>query len=131
MKTYYYKHEEPYLMHYGVKGMKWGVRRYQNADGTLTAKGKKRERKDRLRRAKKYSKYYKQDRSDFLALVEEAKKHQLPVGTVLTNKKSGVALQVDNDGYRWLHGSKKTSRIHGRDYLDAVEYAYSKRLIDD
>ena len=31
------------LMHYGVKGMKWGVRRYQNADGTRTAEGKKRE----------------------------------------------------------------------------------------
>lgn len=32
----------PYLVHYGVKGMKWGVRRYQNKDGTLTAAGKKR-----------------------------------------------------------------------------------------
>lgn len=32
------------LMHYGIKGMKWGVRRYQNKDGTLTAAGKKRER---------------------------------------------------------------------------------------
>ena len=31
-----------YLMHYGVKGMKWGVRNYQNPDGTLTAEGKKR-----------------------------------------------------------------------------------------
>lgn len=28
------------LYHHGVKGMKWGVRRYQNEDGTLTAKGK-------------------------------------------------------------------------------------------
>lgn len=33
---------EAYLEHYGVLGMKWGVRRYQNADGTLTLKGKKR-----------------------------------------------------------------------------------------
>lgn len=30
------------LYHYGTKGMKWGVRRYQNKDGSLTAAGKKR-----------------------------------------------------------------------------------------
>lgn len=28
------------LYHYGVKGMKWGVRRFQNKDGTLTPSGK-------------------------------------------------------------------------------------------
>ena len=35
------------LQHHGVKGMKWGVRRYQNKDGSLTPKGKKRSRLDR------------------------------------------------------------------------------------
>lgn len=30
------------LYHYGVKGMRWGVRRYQNQDGSLTNAGKKR-----------------------------------------------------------------------------------------
>ena len=30
------------LTHWGIKGMKWGVRRYQNDDGSLTAAGKKR-----------------------------------------------------------------------------------------
>ena len=31
-----------YLEHHGIPGMKWGVRRYQNEDGSLTDKGKKR-----------------------------------------------------------------------------------------
>lgn len=38
------------LYHHGIKGMKWGVRRYQNKDGSLTAKGK-------AMASKKYKKY--------------------------------------------------------------------------
>lgn len=34
--------ENTELTHWGVKGMRWGVRRYQNKDGTLTSAGKKR-----------------------------------------------------------------------------------------
>lgn len=36
--TYY---NPNYLSHHGVKGIKWGVRKYQNPDGSLTAEGKK------------------------------------------------------------------------------------------
>ena len=32
------------LYHYGIKGQRWGVRRYQNQDGTYTEAGKKRYR---------------------------------------------------------------------------------------
>lgn len=32
-----------YLAHHGVKGQKWGVRRFQNEDGTLTAAGKRKQ----------------------------------------------------------------------------------------
>lgn len=34
------------LSHHGIKGMKWGVRRYQNKDGSLTASGRKRYSED-------------------------------------------------------------------------------------
>lgn len=35
------------LQHAGIKGMKWGVRRYQNKDGSLTPAGKKRYSQDK------------------------------------------------------------------------------------
>lgn len=42
------------LCHWGIKGMKWGVRRYQNSDGSLTDAGKKRYDRDvRENKAKK------------------------------------------------------------------------------
>ena len=38
--------EKNTLAHWGVKGMRWGVRRYQNKDGSLTPAGKKRYDRD-------------------------------------------------------------------------------------
>lgn len=32
---------EPVLVHHGIKGMRWGIRRYRNEDGSLTPAGKK------------------------------------------------------------------------------------------
>ena len=47
--------ENPELKHWGVKGMKWGIRRYQNKDGSLTRAGKKRQvdNLEKARQAKK------------------------------------------------------------------------------
>ena len=39
-------YEKKYLVHHGILGQKWGVRRYQNPDGTLTSEGKLRYNKN-------------------------------------------------------------------------------------
>lgn len=45
-----YELYDDYLMHHGILGQKWGIRRYQNPDGTLTEAGKK-----------KYAKFFKKE----------------------------------------------------------------------
>lgn len=50
-----------YLVHHGILGQKWGIRRYQNPDGTLTEAGKKRYAKE----LDKYSGYMHTDHKKY------------------------------------------------------------------
>lgn len=45
-----------YLQHHGVKGMKWGVRKYRNSDGSLTPQGNQRYSRKEKREIKKFRK---------------------------------------------------------------------------
>lgn len=40
-------YKTPYIEHHGILGMKWGIRRYQYKDGTLTPEGKRKAKKNR------------------------------------------------------------------------------------
>lgn len=43
-------YDNDYLMHHGIKGMKWGVRRFQKKDGALTSAGRKRYTNSQIKR---------------------------------------------------------------------------------
>lgn len=59
--------EEEYIAHHGILGQKWGIRRYQNEDGSLTEEGKRRiygggrfeSSYNRMKRARKTVQYNK------------------------------------------------------------------------
>lgn len=53
MSNEYYLVNDGELYHWGIKGMKWGVRRYQNPDGSLTPAGRKHLEKADYKWAKK------------------------------------------------------------------------------
>ena len=57
-----------YLAHHGIKSQKWGVRRYQRADGSLTSAGLKRYNayQQASDKANKFSKYAKEDAKRYI-----------------------------------------------------------------
>jgi len=91
------------LVHYGVLGMKWGVRRFQNKDGSLTSAGKKH-----------YSGDSKEKKEMDPERRERLKKAAIATGTVLTVA-AATALYLNNksavDSFVKQHGSQLLSTI--------------------
>lgn len=124
------------LYHHGVRGQKWGIRRYQNKDGTLTAAGKK--RADKLK--EKYTaltgkRLIRKPTPKGKAAEETNKKKTLKtmsdeelksVINRLQMEKQAMQLQADTAG----KGTKATSHIWNQMIKPAATQA-GKQLLQD
>lgn len=117
---------ETELCHYGIKGQKWGVRRYQNPDGTLTAKGKKRKAKyeddlDRLN-------------SDMLknrVVMRKAERSNDPGAWLAT---SSLIRDIDNaseSGKRIVNHMKKKGLLSDNTTFDDYTAKYERKVRDN
>lgn len=114
MTTRFDDWEGDFLEHHGVKGQKWGIRRYQNTDGTLTEAGKQRYARiehDRIaRNNRKYeraiNKYDKlADRASIKIQKDLADKYKrrAKVGAGLTAALAGATLFGANSPNKYVY----------------------------
>lgn len=83
------------LYHHGVKGMKWGVRRYQNKDGTLTAAGKKKKFvKNKTSSKKSPKKMTAEELKDRIERLELEKKYKDVYKSARTSKGHEFVMDV-------------------------------------
>lgn len=113
MGTYERPMRSDELMHFGVKGMHWGVRRYQNPDGTLTAEGRGRmkdvnydESTSSARKTKKSLNYLSKQKAKMEARANRA--------TVKANRMSGIESQYklySKAGSEYMKRSKEIGNM--------------------
>lgn len=89
------------LYHWGIKGMKWGVRRYQNKDGTLTDAGKKRARREMSDDAKTASTLRKKKVSE----LSNAELKKLNERTRLEQEHSRLHPSATKKGWKFVSGA--------------------------
>lgn len=109
-----------YLIHHGIKGQKWGVRRFQNDDGTYTALGKS-------RRNKSIS-------DDDKEKIKNAKGHYMwPDREEVKNGKATARNKVERR-YSNVTGRRmnEIGRRHGyRNFEDAVDHIGQRHNLED
>lgn len=128
--------ETDYLMHHGIKGQKWGERRFQNDDGTLTPEGRSRYReyvKDfGSSTAKRLVKSLKSGKSEHQALSKEYRRR---AGAGFVPLATGVAAGVAgslaaNAATKGLANRRGNLYVSGRDRLTGLNVLSPKKKFD-
>ena len=122
------------LYHHGVKGMKWGVRRYQNKDGSLTTEGKAKYGDDITKRKVKHVK--KQFQAGLKSKVIDVRATGKKIDKEMSKTKEGKALKNANDYLESIfksaeaQGISRNQLVFGKDtadFLNNVNSAYDKK----
>lgn len=114
------------LYHHGIKGQKWGVRRYQNSDGTLTSKGKNRYTRDaREKEFNKYDesngKYYKQSKKNGRTDLEVDAKRYVKEDTERTKHLVDSTRNLSGDLKRSVDTSNRNRKIQKMDLSNMTD----------
>lgn len=108
------------LAHWGIKGMRWGVRRFQNKDGSLTKAGRKRYETDSSDEGEKNTTTPDGGSSTSSATAAKSKPKKVKAMTDEEIKERLARLKLEKEYRDTLQGSKSKGKKFAEDVMEQI-----------